>query len=137
MQLARLFFVPAFGSRIMITTRQGGNSVPSLRTGELLSQHQLKCRGCERILRIPFHERNELLNEGHCRHTIRHANLEPLYVPCHCERNVTRPLARANAVSGDTTKAKSAYLDFLALWKDADAYIPILKEAKAEYAKIH
>jgi hypothetical protein len=45
------------------------------------------------------------------------------------------PWARANAVSGDTAKAKSAYLDFLALWKDAD--IPVLKGAKAEYAKIH
>jgi hypothetical protein len=33
-----------------------------------------------------------LLNEGHCRHTIRHANLEPLYVPGHRERNITCPL---------------------------------------------
>jgi predicted Zn-dependent protease len=47
-------------------------------------------------------------------------------------------LARAYALSGDTAKAKAAYQDFLALWKDADADadIPILKEAKAEYAKL-
>jgi tetratricopeptide (TPR) repeat protein/predicted Ser/Thr protein kinase len=45
-------------------------------------------------------------------------------------------LARAHAVSGDTAKAKSAYQDFFALWKDADPDIPILKEAKAEYAKL-
>ena len=45
-------------------------------------------------------------------------------------------LARAYAVSGDTTKAKAAYQDFLTLWKDADPDIPILKEAKAEYAKL-
>jgi serine/threonine protein kinase/Flp pilus assembly protein TadD len=45
-------------------------------------------------------------------------------------------LARAYAVSGNTAKAKSAYQDFLALWKDADPEIPILKEAKAEYAKL-
>jgi eukaryotic-like serine/threonine-protein kinase len=45
-------------------------------------------------------------------------------------------LARAYAVSGDTAKAKSAYQDFLTLWKDADPDIPILKEAKAEYAKL-
>jgi eukaryotic-like serine/threonine-protein kinase len=46
-------------------------------------------------------------------------------------------LARAYALSSDTAKAKAAYQDFLALWKDADPDIPILKEAKAEYAKLH
>ncbi len=45
-------------------------------------------------------------------------------------------LARAYAVSGDTAKAKTAYQDFLTLWKDADPDIPILKEAKAEYANL-
>jgi tetratricopeptide (TPR) repeat protein len=45
-------------------------------------------------------------------------------------------LGRALAMSGDKTKAKTAYQDFLTLWKDADADIPILKEAKAEYAKL-
>ena len=44
-------------------------------------------------------------------------------------------LGRAYAMSGDKTKAKSAYQDFLTLWKDADPDIPILKRAKAEYAK--
>jgi eukaryotic-like serine/threonine-protein kinase len=45
-------------------------------------------------------------------------------------------LARAYALSGDTVKAKSAYQDFLGLWKDADPDVPILKQAKAEYAKL-
>jgi eukaryotic-like serine/threonine-protein kinase len=45
-------------------------------------------------------------------------------------------LARAYAMQGDTTKARAAYQDFLALWKDADSDIPILKQAKAEYAKL-
>jgi hypothetical protein len=39
-------------------------------------------------------------------------------------------------MQGDTTRAKAAYQDFLNLWKDADPDIPILKEAKAEYAKV-
>ncbi|SPE27211.1 Serine/threonine protein kinase with TPR repeats (fragment) [Acidobacteriia bacterium SbA2] len=43
---------------------------------------------------------------------------------------------RAYALSGDQSKAKSAYQDFLTLWKDADANIPILKQAKAEYARL-
>jgi predicted Zn-dependent protease len=45
-------------------------------------------------------------------------------------------LARAYAMQGDTAKARAAYKDFLTLWKDADPDIPILKEAKAEYAKL-
>jgi len=55
-------------------------------------------------------------------------------------------LARANAlqakasqgVSGDTARARAltAYKDFLTLWQDADLDIPILKDAKAEYAKL-
>ncbi len=45
-------------------------------------------------------------------------------------------LARAYALSGDTAKAKSAYNDFFALWKDADPDIPILIAARAEYAKL-
>jgi hypothetical protein len=39
-------------------------------------------------------------------------------------------------LEGDTAKARVAYQDFLALWKDADPDIPILKEAKAEYLKL-
>jgi len=45
-------------------------------------------------------------------------------------------IGRARAMAGDAVKAKSAYQDFLTLWKDADHDIPILKEAKAEYAKL-
>ena len=43
-------------------------------------------------------------------------------------------LARAANLSGDTAKARKAYQDFLALWKDSDADIPILIEARNEYA---
>jgi eukaryotic-like serine/threonine-protein kinase len=45
-------------------------------------------------------------------------------------------LGRAYALQGDTAKSRTAYQDFLALWKDADPDIPILKQAKAEYAKL-
>ena len=45
-------------------------------------------------------------------------------------------LGRVFALSGDKTKAKAAYEAFLALWKDADPDIPILKSAKAEYARL-
>ncbi len=45
-------------------------------------------------------------------------------------------LARAYGLSGDTVNARAAYADFLNLWRDADPDIPILKEARAEYAKL-
>jgi predicted Zn-dependent protease len=45
-------------------------------------------------------------------------------------------LGRAYALTGDTAKARAAYQDFLALWKDADHDLTILNQAKAEYAKL-
>jgi eukaryotic-like serine/threonine-protein kinase len=54
----------------------------------------------------------------------------PLFVLAHLG------LARAQALQGDTDKSRAAYQDFFTLWKDADQDIPILKQAKAEYAKL-
>jgi len=45
-------------------------------------------------------------------------------------------LGRAHALAGDTAQARAAYQDFFMLWKDADPDIPILKQAKVEYAKL-
>jgi predicted Zn-dependent protease len=45
-------------------------------------------------------------------------------------------LARAYTAQGDTGKARAAYQNFLALWKDADPDIPILQQARAEYATL-
>src|SRR5882724_5037350 len=45
-------------------------------------------------------------------------------------------LARAYALRGDAAKAHAAYQDFLTLWKDADAEVPVLRDAKAEYARL-
>ena len=45
-------------------------------------------------------------------------------------------LARGFALSGDPAKARTHYQDFFTKWKDADPDIPILKQAKAEYAKV-
>ena len=44
-------------------------------------------------------------------------------------------LARGSALAGDTAKAKKAFQDFFELWKDADPDLPILQQAKAEYAE--
>ena len=44
-------------------------------------------------------------------------------------------LARARALSGDMSAARTAYQDFLADWKDADPQVPVLKRARSEYEK--
>ncbi len=46
-------------------------------------------------------------------------------------------LARAAALTGDVSKSRKAYQDFLALWKDADSDLAVLKEAKQEYEKLN
>ena len=45
-------------------------------------------------------------------------------------------LGRALVLAGEKDKARSAYDDFLTLWKDADPDVPVLKEAGAEYAML-
>ena len=45
-------------------------------------------------------------------------------------------LGRALALTGDTVKAKSVYKDLLTVWNDADAGIPIVEQARAEYARL-
>ncbi|MEQ1472424.1 MAG: hypothetical protein ABLQ96_01320, partial [Candidatus Acidiferrum sp.] len=45
-------------------------------------------------------------------------------------------LARAYALAGDKTKSRAAYDAFFKLWKDADPDIPVLQQAKAEYAQL-
>jgi eukaryotic-like serine/threonine-protein kinase len=62
-----------------------------------------------------------------------HPGLRPIFA----EHSLAKlGLGRAYVMTGDAAKARSAYQDFLGLWKDADPDIPILKEAKAEYAKL-
>jgi len=45
-------------------------------------------------------------------------------------------LGRAYALQGDKEKGRTSYQEFFALWKDADPDIPVIREARAEYAKI-
>ena len=56
---------------------------------------------------------------------------------CHLGVLAHLGLARAYAIKGDQARSRVAYQDFFTLWKDADSDIPILKEAKAEYANLH
>ena len=71
--------------------------------------------------------------EAEYRKILAHRGIDPL--------DISYPLAhlglgRAYALEGNTAAAKSAYQDFFAAWKDADPDTPVLKQAKAEYAKL-
>lgn len=57
-----------------------------------------------------------------------------LNFPLHALAN--KELGRARAVTGDQAGARRAYEDFLALWKGADSDIPVLRQAKSEYARV-
>lgn len=64
---------------------------------------------------------------------LHHRGIDPLgllYPLSHLE------LARAYQLAGDTAQARRYYQDFLALWKDADPDVPLLQQAKAEYARL-
>jgi hypothetical protein len=53
-----------------------------------------------------------------------------------CATGALAHLGLARALQGDSARARAAYNDFFTLWKEADPDIPILKQAKAEYAKL-
>jgi eukaryotic-like serine/threonine-protein kinase len=63
-----------------------------------------------------------------------HRGVSPLSTSWHLSQ---LGLARTYVLQGDTSKAKAAYQDFLTVWKDADLDIPVLKQAKAEYSRLH
>ena len=54
----------------------------------------------------------------------------PLHALAHVQQ------ARAYTLAGESAKARKEYQDFLALWKDADADVPIFKAARAEYERM-
>jgi eukaryotic-like serine/threonine-protein kinase len=78
-------------------------------------------------------ERNGLAAAAEFKRILEHAGIV-LNFPLAALTNLQ--IGRAYALAGDTPKAKVAYESFFALWKDADPDIPILKQAKAEYAKL-
>ena len=58
------------------------------------------------------------------------------FLPIRSVRWRTCNWAEHFVISGDVAKAKNAYQDFLTLWNDADADIPVLQQARAEFAKL-
>jgi hypothetical protein len=64
-----------------------------------------------------------------------HAGLAAMSTPEHLSL-ARLGLARARAAAGETVASRTAYQDSLAIWKDAHPDIPLLEEARAEYARL-
>jgi serine/threonine protein kinase len=87
----------------------------------------------EQLRGMPLDDRADLFSFGMVLKEIAHRGLaagDPV------EALARRQLARALAAGPDKSKSKAAYDDILAVWKNADAGLPILKEVKEEYARL-
>jgi tetratricopeptide (TPR) repeat protein len=80
-----------------------------------------------------LHMRNGAKASAEFQKILSHRGIEPSSVLYPLSR---LGLARAYVLENDNARARSAYQDFFAMWKDADPDVPVLKQAKAEYAKL-
>jgi|ERR1700677_1498687 hypothetical protein len=111
--------------------------------GTAADSHGIQSRTAPTICSVAAESRNRQMRqpETYAAHGL---EAVPTASLCACDSVTARrngamahlELGRAYALSGDTTKAKTAYQDFLTRWKDAGPDIPILKQAKVEYARL-
>jgi serine/threonine protein kinase/tetratricopeptide (TPR) repeat protein len=127
------FYLPTTRAVVALSRKNPAKAVELLR---LMSSHDLGAPGL-----VPIYERGRaylMLHDGSAAVTefqkvIDHPGIVQAY-PVGALAHLG--VARAYALQGDTTKSRAAYQDFLTLWKNADPDIPILQQAKAEYAKL-
>ena len=138
--LVRSVYLPTIRGQIAVSGHDSSNAIELLKTA---SQYELGMPGDAEFSPslYPVYVRgNAYLAAGHGGEAAAEFEKilkwpgvvlnEPIAVLAHLG------LARAYALQGDTAKARSAYQDFLTLWKNADPDVPVLKLAKAEYAKL-
>ncbi|MBV9339389.1 MAG: hypothetical protein JO159_00700, partial [Acidobacteria bacterium] len=128
-----LYYLPTTRAVVALSRKNPAEAVELLSS---MSPHELGALGF-----VPIYERGQaylMLRNGNAAATEFQKVIDhPGLVQTHPVGALARlGPARAYALSGDATKAKTAYRDFLTLWKDADPDIPILIEVKAEYAKL-
>jgi eukaryotic-like serine/threonine-protein kinase len=134
-------FLPTLNAKLALSRGNSSEAVESLRTAATYELGQTTSSTYGWTALYPIYVRGEAYLAAHqgseaateFQKILDHSGIvlnEPLGALAHLQ------IGRAYAMSGDTAKAKAAYQDFLTLWKDADPDIPILKQAKAEYAKL-
>jgi eukaryotic-like serine/threonine-protein kinase len=138
----RFSYLPALRARLALNQGDAAKALAALQVAEAyeLGSPQCSFYGSYGML-YPVYERGQAYlaarrgaeAAGEFQKILEHSGivlLDPIAALSHLQQ------ARAFALSGDSAKAKAAYMDFLTLWKDADPDIPVLQQAKAEYAKL-
>ena len=124
-------FIPVVEAILLLNHGEGATAIDVLKPGEQYDKGTTDIHFVRGRAYLMNHQPDQAAQEFQAVLRLRGAyigdpimGLAPLY------------LARAYAQQNDGAKTRAAYQDFLALWKDADPDIPILKQAKAEYAKL-
>jgi serine/threonine protein kinase/Flp pilus assembly protein TadD len=130
--LVQFIFLPLIRAQLALVGKESARAIEVLQSAsryELVSLYPAYVRG---QAHLSAHQGREAAAEF--QKILDHRGIvlnDPIGALAHLQ------LGRAYALQGDTAKAKTAYQNFLTLWKDADPDIPILKQAKAEYAKLN
>jgi predicted Zn-dependent protease len=129
--IVQFIYLPTLHAQLALHRKDAPKAIEALQssaTYELCCMYPVYVRG---LAYLASHRGNEAAAEF--QKILDHRGIvlnEPIGALAHLQ------LGRAYAMQGDTAKAEATYQDFLTLWKDADPDIPILKQAKAEYAKL-
>ena len=132
-------YLPTVYAQLALNRKDFVKAMEALQTA---APYELGSLGCQPIITLhPVYVRGQALLASHqgslaaveFQKIVDHRGVvayEPIGALAHLQ------LGRAYVLQGDAAKARAAYQDFLTLWKDADPDVPILKQAKAEYAKL-
>jgi Flp pilus assembly protein TadD len=134
--LVQLIYLPALRAQLALSRENAALGIEGLQAA---APYELGSES--RIALYPAYLRGELYLDSHhaaeaaaeFQKILAHRGIvtnEPIGALAHLQ------IGRAYSIQGDAVKAHAAYQDFLTLWKDADADIPILIAAKSEYAKL-
>jgi tetratricopeptide (TPR) repeat protein/tRNA A-37 threonylcarbamoyl transferase component Bud32 len=140
--LVQFNFLPALRAKLALSRRNASEALESLRPAKPYELGQTTSSNYGWTALYPVFVRGEAYLAAHqgaqaaaeFQKILDHRGIllnEPIGALAHLQ------IGRAYAMQGGTAKARAAYQDFLTLWKDADPDIPILKQAKAEYVKLH
>ena len=129
--------LPTVRAQIELSRKNPERSIELLRTAAPYELTEISLNGCL----YPAHVRGEAYlasKQGVPAAAEFHKIIDHRGLVGACETGALAHLgiARAFALQGNTSKARAAYKDFLTLWQDADTDIPVLIEAKSEYAKL-
>ena len=125
-------FLPAIRARIELNHGNGAKAVELLKSAPSYDQGEADVLALRGLAFLANHQQQDAEKEFQSAMKLKNEGWQ--YPSCWLSQLY---LARTYVAEGDTAKARVAYQDFLATWKDADADLPLLVVAKAEYANLN